>query len=148
MIGGIKAVERSLAELVEIEVMPLLRIVVSGEHEYPGAWLRSDNVINDPAQLAELVHIVPSGQLVHMAMMIIPEHSSPSDTHTGRIRNNGLLEADLRSVSEARHHVGVLAPLLREGLLGRWGAVRVLEAFDVATYKRLQSDALHKPEQV
>ena len=65
-----------------------------------------------------------------------------------RVGDRGLLEGALRAVGEAGDHPGVLAPLLREPLLRRRIAVRVLQALDVAHQQRGDPEALDVAEEV
>ncbi len=58
VIGRVEAVERALAQLVEVEVVPLLGVGVLGDAVDAGVRLRADDVVDDAAELAQLVDVV------------------------------------------------------------------------------------------
>ena len=51
VVGGVEAVDRPLAELVEVEVVPLARVLDGAEHEDAGAGRGADHVVDDAGPL-------------------------------------------------------------------------------------------------
>ena len=71
------------------------------------------------------------------------EHREP-----GGVRDDRLLEADLRAVGEGRDHGRLLPPLAPRTLLGGRVAIGVLQALHVADHARVEPEALHPAVQV
>ncbi len=76
VIGGVKAVERTCTELVEVEVVPLLGVLVLGQDVDTGAGLGSHNVVDRTAELAELLDIVCGGELVDVPVVVALQHAA------------------------------------------------------------------------
>ena len=81
-------------------------------------------------------------------VLVAARHAAAEHGEVEGVGDRGLLEGALRAVGEARDHPRVLAPPLREALLGRRVAVRVLEALDVAHQQRGDPEAADEAEEV
>ncbi len=148
VIGNEKGVQRTLAHLVQIQVVLLLRIGVLRENE-DLRQRRADDIVDDTAERPELVDVVQLADAHHVALVLEPPRHPPRlDDKSGCIGGNRLLEADFRAVGEARDHRGVLSPLLGEALLRRGISIRILQSFDVADHTRRQAQALHPSVQI
>ena len=141
VVGRVEAVERAFAELVQIEVVPLLRVVVRrrGRTRRGPASRRRRSPRRRRARAARRRRR-PGRARRHGRRDSRPAMPRCATRHAGRVGDDRLLEADLRAVGEARHHVRVLAPLRREAGLRRRVAVGILQALDVAADERRQAD--------
>jgi hypothetical protein len=109
----------------------------------------ADHVIYYAAKVTQFINIIDFPNLHNViAVLEAPGHPSGPDDESGRIRHNGLLEANLRAVGKARDHRGVLAPPLSPALLSRRVTVGVLEPFDVPNNTRDESESFDPPVQV
>ena len=138
----VEAVEGPLTELVQVQVVTMLGVRMLCEAVDPGVGLGPDDVVHDASELAEHVEVVHRREFIHVPVVIATEHAAPRHLHAGRVRDDRLLERDLRAVGEARDHRRVLPPLLREPLLRGRVPVPVLQALDVAHHPWDQAEAL------
>src|SRR6266446_1200263 len=76
VIRHVKAVERSLAQPVQVEEMSLLGIVVGAEDEDARRRPGADHVVDDAAQRAQLIDVVLVGQLVDVAADLVAQHAA------------------------------------------------------------------------
>ncbi len=128
--------------------MPLLRIVVLGE-DVDLRERRADDVVDDTAERPDLVDVVEASDRHHVVAVLEPSrHPALLHREAGRVRDDRLLERDLRAVGERRHHGRVLAPRLGEVLLRGGVAVGILQALDVADHPRLEPEPLDPPIEV
>ena len=145
-----EAVDRSLAELVEVEVVALARVLDGAEHEDAGSGRGADDIVDDAGALEQFVRI-PELRGLHdrgAGLDGVAVAAALRDGHPGHVGDDGLLEGDLGAVGEARDHRRLLAPFLGEGLLGRRRPVGVLEALDVAAEHRPDAEALDEAPEV
>jgi hypothetical protein len=128
--------------------VPLLRIVVLGHHVHAGARLRAHDVVDDATQRAELLDVVDAGELVDVPGVVHGVEPAPGHGQPGGVGDQGLLDADLAAVGEARDHPRVLAPAPGEPLLGGGVAVGVLQALDVAGHPDGEPQLTDEPDEV
>src|SRR5438128_647184 len=97
----------------------------------------------------ELLHVVELLDLHDRAVILAAaRHASGAHLEAGCVRDDRLLEADLRSVGEGGHHRCVLAPALRPSLLRGRIPVGVLQSLHVPHHPRQQAQPLHPADQV
>jgi hypothetical protein len=116
--------------------MSLRLLVGFGEYVDAGGGQGTHHIFDNPTEFAQPVDVVHAHHLVNMASVFDADHAAFGHFHAGRVRDDCLLKGDLSAVSEARNHVGGLAPLLRKSRLRGGVAVTVLQPFDVAADPR------------
>ena len=97
MVGRVEAVERAVAELVELEVVPLARVVDRAEHEDARSRRRADDVIDDTrAARQKLRADRVRGLLDRRARRRRSDRACRAwRPHPGGVGDDGLLEGDL-----------------------------------------------------
>ena len=104
---------------------------------------RADNVVNHAAELADFIDVIKLAGLHDVFFVFLAaRHAARLDFEAGRVGNDRLLEADLRTIGEARDHGRILLPFLRKSLLRGGIAIRILQSLDVANHARRQAETL------
>lgn len=150
VVRRVKAVKRSVAQLVERQVMLLLWMVVGAQHEHARAGHGADDIVDDARAFEHGFERVVVGNLLDGGAGGDggAVHAALADPHAGAVGDDGVLERNLGAVGERRDHGRVLAPLPGKAFLRSRVAVRVVQALDVAAHHRLDAEAFDEAVQV
>src|SRR5437899_788425 len=113
-----KGVKRTLAHLIEIQIVLLFRVSVFGQ-AIDLCERSSNDVVNDSPQAAQLLNVVELADF-HDVIFVFgaTRHAPRFHDKTSCVSDDGLFEADLRAVGKAGDHGRVLPPFFREAFLG------------------------------
>ena len=109
VIGRVEAVDRTFAQLVEVEIVALARMLEGAEHEDARSRRGAHHVIDDAGALEQFLGVVALGCFRDRRAGIeaVAVHAALGDAHAGGVGDHGHLVGYLGAVGEGGDHVGL-----------------------------------------